>query len=98
MVSMSQSFLPKTISICTHRVITAGKKTDGIGQIFVNAAENSTFWKLSKLMEDSSFLGYKKGLEVLMKSEAVTMYAEQAGFEHHIGKKILERVIQWFAK
>ena len=44
-------------------------------------------------MEDSSFLGYKKGLEVLMKSEAMTMYAEQAGFEHHIGKKILERVI-----
>ena len=47
-------------------------------------------------MEDNSFLGYKKGLEVLMKSEAgaVTMYAEQAGFEHHIGKKILEMVIQ----
>ena len=44
-------------------------------------------------MEGDNLLGYKKGLEVLMKSDtgAVTMYAEQAGFEHHLGKKIYER-------
>ena len=63
------------ISIVLHFSVITGTETDAIGQIFLNAPENSTFGRiLTRMTPEESFLGYKKGLEVLMNSDGpVTM-------------------------